>query len=60
MEISKRYSPKNLAEIIGVHPETIRRLCRAKKLGYLPVGTNMQISIEDWKKYEERYGVEPR
>ena len=33
------YTPIEVAEILGIHPQTVRRMCRARQIGHTELGS---------------------
>ena len=50
-QLETTFTPTEAAERLRVSPETVRALCRAKKLGHLQVGRQYLIPESDLKAY---------
>ncbi|WP_047986078.1 helix-turn-helix domain-containing protein [Ornithinibacillus californiensis] len=48
-------TPKDISELIGVHPETVRRWCRNKKLRIIAPAGHYKILGKDLKEFLFRW-----
>ncbi len=50
------YTVEEAADILGVHPDTIRHYIRVRALPAVRIGTVYRIKKKDWDKFiQERY-----
>ncbi|MGE7128947.1 helix-turn-helix domain-containing protein [Lysinibacillus xylanilyticus] len=50
-------TPKDISELIGVHPETVRRWCRNKKLRIIAPSGRYKILGKDLKEFLFRLNI---
>lgn len=50
-------TPKDISELIGVHPETVRRWCRNKKLRIISPSGRYNILGKDLKEFLFRWYI---
>lgn len=50
-------TPKDISELIGVHPETVRRWCRSKKLRIIAPTGHFKILGKDLKDFLFRWYI---
>jgi excisionase family DNA binding protein len=53
-QLEATYTPAEAAELLRVSPETVRALCRDKKIGRIQIGRQYLIPESDFKAYWQR------
>lgn len=57
-EVPLILNTKEAAELIGCGPQTIRDLCRAKKIPFIPVGRSFKFTREAIRQWLDRMAAE--
>ncbi|SFM38610.1 helix-turn-helix domain-containing protein [Pelosinus propionicus] len=54
-EIEKVYTVSEIAELLKLHPVTVRRFIRAKKINAVKMGKDWRVYESDLVKYYDTY-----